>query len=102
MKHKHCIWLDGAVRKACRVLRARLLPLGYMVKCNSSMHDRTIEHIARMLGCVIVSSDRHPEPNDVPSRAPWIYIPHDLVARKNARDIATHIIKLVFGKNRGG
>lgn len=66
------------------------------------MHDRTMEHIARMLGCVIVSSDRHPEPNDVPPRVPWIHIPHNLIARKSARDLATHIIRLVLGNYRLG
>ena len=90
-----CIWLDGAVVKACRVLRARLAPLGYRVKCGSWMHDRTIEHVARMLGCVVVSSDRAPEPTDVPPRVPWIYVPPWLPGRKSARDLATHILKLV-------
>ena len=102
MRRPRCIWLDGAARKACQVLRARLLPLGYIVKCNSWMHDRTMEHIARMLGCIIVSSDRRPEPNDVPPRAPWIYLPLDLIAGKSARDLATHIIKLALGKNELG
>jgi len=102
MNRPCCIWLDGAARKACKVIKARLLPLGYTVKCNSQMHDRTMEHIARMLGCIIFSSDRHPEPNDVPPRVAWIYLPQDLIVRKNARDLATYIIKLAFGKFRMG
>ncbi len=93
-----CLWLDGAARKACRVLRARLRPLGYTVLCASWSSDRAMIHAARMWGCMIVSSDKHPGPTDLPRPREWIYIPPDLVGRKSARDLASHIIKIALGR----
>jgi len=75
-----CIWLDGAVRKACRVLRRRLEPLGYTFKCRSDLPDYYIDLFAKRLGCTaVVSSDR-----DASSMYGWIYIPPSYVGRRNS------------------
>lgn len=84
-----CIWLDGGLTKACRVLRARLGPLGWRVVCRTGLPDHAIAELARRMGCVVASTDR------LAARLGWVYVPMGYASRKSARDLATHIVKLV-------
>ena len=86
------ILLDGATTKAYRVLKARLSPLGIEVRTNPpGLPDPFLDRF-RLAGYVIVSSDK--ESNGYG----WVYIPHEYVLRKSARDLSTHIIKIVLGR----
>jgi len=84
-----CVWLDGGVAKACRVLKARLEPLGIRVVCRLSLPDGVIDELARREGCVVVSTDK------MSPRFGWVLVDHKWVERKSARDIATRVIKLL-------
>ncbi|RUM47273.1 MAG: hypothetical protein DSY37_03220 [Hyperthermus sp.] len=89
-----CLWLDGSLLKACRVLKARLEPLGYLVVCRHSLPDRAIDSMAARMGCVVASTDQHI------IRAVmltcWTILPQEHVERKSARDLATLILKQVY------
>ena len=88
-----CIWLDGGVVKACRVLRARLELLGYRILCRTNLPDPVIVEIAERMGCVIVTTDEF-----MARRYSAVYIPMGRAAGKSARDLATLVIKTVLGR----
>lgn len=92
-----CVWVDGALTKACRVLWARLGRLGWRVLCRKDLPDPTIAELASKMGCVVVSTDRFSS-----RRYGWVYIPHWYAERKSARDLATHIVKRACTQARGG
>ena len=92
-----CIWLDAMALKACRVLRARLEPLGYGIVCRSSLPDRVIAELALRWGCVVVTSDKRFA--SIYARYPVIFIPE--LEKKSARDAATAIMKAVAEWERG-
>ena len=84
------IILDAGATKAARVLRARLSPLGYEVRTSPpGLPDEVLDGY-RARGYVIVSTDKDS------LRLGWIYIPLEYAKRKSARDLASHITKLVF------
>ncbi|BES80467.1 hypothetical protein [Pyrodictium abyssi] len=56
---RRCVWLDGSLLKACRVLRARLGPLGYRAICRSGLPDGAIDAMAARAGCAVATSDEH-------------------------------------------
>ena len=88
--------LDGGVAKAYRVLRARLGPLGYDVRVSPpGLPDEVLDGY-RARGYVIVSTDKDA------LRLGWIYVPMSYARWKSARDLASHVIKLVFQRVRGG
>jgi len=89
-----CIWLDGSLLKACRVLRARLGPLGYRVVCRSNLPDGAIDYMAARVGCVVATSDEHVVREL--TRACWAKVPQRYVEGKSARDLATHILKQLY------
>ena len=86
-----CLWLDGSLLKACRVLKARLGPLGYRVICRSGLPDRAIDEMASRAGCAVATSDEHIIRGTM--RACWAKTPQEYIERKSARDLATHILK---------
>jgi len=86
-----CLWLDGSLLKACRVLRARLGPLGVRVVCRSGLPDRAIDYMASRAGCAVATTDQHVLA--VAMQACWAKIPQGYAERKSARDLATHILK---------
>lgn len=90
-----CIWLDGMLVKACRVLRARLEPLGYRIVCKSRLPDDIIAALASASGCAIVTSDKGFARKRLTRGYNTIYIDARLASRKSARDLATLIIKTV-------
>lgn len=84
-----CIVLDGGAAKAIRVLRARLAPLGVTIKpAPHGLPDFLVDALARVRGCVVVSTDRDGH------RYGWVVVEPSYAARKSARDLASHIIKL--------
>jgi len=89
-----CIWLDGSVTKACRVLKARLKQFGVEVVCRTSLPDELIDELARTKGCIVVSTDKRG------ATFGWIVIDHAWIERKSSRDIASRVVKLVFGRVR--
>jgi len=89
-----CVWVDGGVTKACRVLRARLAPLGYRVVCKTSYADEILDILAKTSGCTVVSTDKRS------NSFGWIYIDNKWIEHKSARDIATRIIKLIFSRSK--
>ena len=88
---RRCIWLDGSLLKACRVLRARLGPLGIRVICRHSLPDRAIDYMASRMGCAVATTDQHIL--RAAMEACWAKTPQEYVERKSARDLATHILK---------
>ena len=94
-----CVWLDGSLLKACRVLKARLEPLGVRVICRSSLPDGAIDQMAAQAGCTVATSDEHIVRATM--QACWAKIPQSYVERKSARDLATHILKQVARQCRG-
>ena len=89
-----CLWLDGSLLKACRVLKARLEPLGYRVVCRSNLPDHAIDEMAARSGCVVATSDEHIVRATM--QACWAKIPQEYIERKSARDLATHILKQLY------
>ena len=83
--------LDAGATKAVRVLRARLGPLGYDVRVSPPGVPDVIVDGFRLRGYVIVTTDRDG------LRLGWVYIPLEYAGRKSARDLASHITKIVFG-----
>ena len=81
-----CIILHGAANKACRVLKARLEPLGHQVYC-SHLPLAAAEMHAEKRGCILVTSARCSK---------CVVIDHSVVYRNSSRDLATRIIKTVF------
>ena len=90
------IILDGAVLKARRVLRARLVPLGYDVLPRThrgQLPDVVIERYVREKGAVVVTTDRF-----LAFKTNGIYLDPEEVGKMNSRELATHIIKLISKK----
>jgi len=85
-----CIWLDGGATKACRVLKARLVPLGYRIICKTDYADEILDIFAKASGCIVVSTDKRS------NMFGWIYIDNKWIEHKSARDIATRILKLLY------
>ena len=95
-----CIWLDGSLLKACRVLRARLTPLGFRVVCRAGLPDPALDEMAYRMGCTVASSDGHVV--RALRRACWALVPQWYVERKSSRDLATHILKQAARQCRRG
>ena len=84
------IILDAGATKAYRVLRARLSPLGFEVRVNPpGLPDEILDRF-RIKGYVIISTDKDA------LRYGWVYIPYSYVVKKSAKDLSTHILKVLF------
>ncbi len=90
-----CIWLDAMLVKACRVLRARLAPLGYRVVCRSGLPDDLIAEVAARLGCIVVTTDKGFARKRVTRGYRVVYVDAGKAMEKSARDLATLILKTV-------
>lgn len=88
-----CIWLDGPLLKACRVLRARLGPLGYRVVCRANLPDPLIAELAAKTGCALATTDEYLAALARRLGARAALIDAGRAARKSARDLATLILR---------
>ncbi len=95
-----CIWLDGGLVKACRVLRARLEPLGYRVICRFRLPDAEILRLAWLQGCIVATTDKWMSLLARLTGMPVtvVHVPQERVEAKSSRDLATLVIKATLGR----
>ena len=91
-----CIWLDGGATKACHRLRRLARYLGFRVVCRADLSDQLIDRFAKEWSCIVVTTDKYYRFRMAES----IYIPIEYASRKGKKDLALHIIKLVFQLQR--